>query len=241
LGYPDQALKRSQEAIALARELNHPHSLACALHFAGTTFHMFRREVQTVKEQTEALALLSAEKGFVFYQAMGVFDQGWVQAHEGQIEEGIAQMRQSLTAYRAIGMEIGSTGFLGWLVEGYRKAGQAEEGLSVLSEALALVEETDERYYEAELHRLKGELMRMQGEARDEEVEACFRKALEVARVQEAKSWELRAAMSLSRLWQKQGKREEAHKLLADVYNWFTEGFDTPDLNEAKALLEELS
>ena len=129
--------------------------------------------------------------------------------------------------------------FLTLLAEAYGKAGQADHGLSVMAEALALAEKTGERFYEVESHRIKGELLRMQDD--ETEAEVSFQKAIEVACRQEAKSWELRAAMSLSRLWQKQGKKEEARQLLADVYNWFTEGFDTRDLKDAKALLEELS
>ena len=129
--------------------------------------------------------------------------------------------------------------FLADLAGAYGKAGQAQHGLSVMAEALALVEKTDERYYEAESHRIKGELLLMQDD--ETEAEACFQQAIGVAEKQEAKSWELRAATSMARLWQKQGRREEGHKLLADVYNWFTEGFATRDLKDAKALLEALS
>jgi predicted ATPase len=150
-------------------------------------------------------------------------------------------MLQGLAAFQATGMRLQYPHFLALLAEAYGKAGQAEEGLSVLAEALALVEETGERYYGAELYRLKGELLLMQGDEAESEAEASFHKAIEVARRQQAKSWELRATMSLCRLWQRQGKREEARQRLAEVYGWFTEGFDTPDLQEAKALLEELS
>jgi predicted ATPase len=150
-------------------------------------------------------------------------------------------MRQGIAAWEATGAAFHCPHHLALLAEPYAKVGQIEEGLEVLSKALEVVERTGERYYEAELHRLRGELLRMQGETGDEKVEACFRKTLEVARRQEARSWELRAAMSMSRLWQSRGRREEAHKLLAGIYGWFTEGFDTPDLKEAKALLEDLS
>lgn len=232
-------MQRSQEAIALAQALDHPFSLAHALSAAGAAVHEFRREVQAAQEQIEPLIRLSAEEGFVFYQTMGTLHKGWALAETGQVEAGIEQIRQGLTACQAMGTMLYRPHFLAWLAEGYGKAGQAKQGLSVLAEALAQVEKTDERFYEAELYRLKGELLLMQGD--ETEAEASFRNAIEVARRQQAKSWELRAAMSLCRPWQSQGKREEARQMLAEIYAWFPEGFDTPDLKEAKALLEELS
>ena len=238
LGYPDQALKRSQEALALAQELDHPFTLGFAQCIAGVLFHQFRREGQAAQEQNVALMRLSIEKGFVLFQAEGTIYLGLAQTEEGQVEEGIAQMRQGFAAFQATGAELQRSRMLAWLAEAYGKAGQAEEGLSVLTEALALVEKIGERYYEAELYRLKGELLLMQGD--EAEAEASFDKAIEVARRQQAKSWELRATVSLRRLWQKQGRCDEAQQILAEIYTWFTEGFDTPDLQEAKALLEEL-
>jgi len=241
LGYPDQAMKRSQEAIALAQELDHPFSLAFALSVTGVVPHIIMcREVQQVKKYTEALIRLSAEKGFAFYQALGMIYRGFLQTEKGQFEEAIAQMHQGLSFCEAIGTEAYRTFWLNFLAEAYGKEGKAEEGLRVMSEALAFVEKTGERMLEAELYRLKGELLLMQGEA-EVKVEACFRKAIEIASRQSVKSWELRAVISLSRLLQKQGKKEEARKLLAEIYGWFTEGFDTTNLKEAKALLEELS
>ena len=161
-------------------------------------------------------------------------------AEQGQGAEGLAQMRQGLTAYQATGAEVFRPYYLAFLAEAYGKVGQAEEGLTVLRQALAAVHKTGERLYEAELYRLKGELLLVCSAENHEEAEASFQQALLVARHQQAKSLELRAAMSLSRLWQRQGKRHAAHELLAPVYGWFTEGFDTADLQEAKALLEAL-
>jgi predicted ATPase len=146
-----------------------------------------------------------------------------------------------MAAWRATGAEIAWTFLLIKLAEAYGKAGQAGEGLTALAEALALVNKTGERYFEAELHRLKGELLLQQDAGSGDEAETCFRQALDVVRCQQAKSLELRAVMSLSRLWQRQGKRNEARQLLAEIYGWFTEGFDTADLQEAKAVLEELA
>ena len=160
---------------------------------------------------------------------------------QGQAEDGIAPLRQGIAAGRVTGAEIAWPLWLALLAEAYGKAGQAGEGLTALAEALALVNKTGERWYEAELYRLQGESLLARSMHQTAEVEACFQQALDVARHQQAKSWELRAAMSLSRLWQRQGKRGAARQLLAEVYGWFTEGFDTADLQEAKALLEELA
>ena len=164
---------------------------------------------------------------------------GWALAEQGQIEAGLAQMRQGLAAWRATGTELRPY-FLGLLAEAYRKGEQAVAGLGAIDEALALVQQHQETFCEAELYRLKGELLLSLAAGHAAEAEACFHQALDIARRQQAKSWELRAATSLARLWQQQGKRAEAQALLAPVYDWFTEGFDTADLQEAKALLEEL-
>ena len=149
-------------------------------------------------------------------------------------------MRQGLAGWRAIGAEFARPYCLAMLAEAYAQNGQAEEGLAVVAEALAAVETTGERFYEAELHRLRGELL-LPSPSQRTAAAACFQQALDIARRQQAKSWELRAAMSLARLWQQQGKRDVARELLAPIYGWFTEGFDTTDLQEAKALIEELA
>jgi class 3 adenylate cyclase/predicted ATPase len=240
LGYPDQALQSTNEALTLARELAHPFSLAIALNIAAV-FHQFRREAQAVQERAEALMTLSSEQGFPHWLAYGTILRGWALTAQGEGAEGIAQVRQGLVAHRATGAELYRPYFLALLTEAYGEVGQPEEGLTVLVEALAIVDNTGERNWEAELHRRKGELLLMQQGQKLGEAEECFRKALDTTRRQQAKSLELRAAMSLSRLWQQQGKQEEAHQLLAEIYGWFTEGFDTADLKEAKFLLEELA
>jgi predicted ATPase len=258
LGSPDQALKSSDDALTLARELSHPHSLAEALLFAAM-LHQFRREMQTAQERAEAVITLSTEQGFPLWLALGTILRGWVLTEQGQGEEGITQMRQGLAAHRATGAELWRSYHLALLAEAYGKTGQVEEGLTALAEALAVIDKNGERHYEAELYRLKGELTLQklsvassqlsvtnpqsltpnpQAEA---EAEACFLKAIEIARQQQAKSLELRATTSLARLWQQQGKQKDAHQMLVEIYGWFTEGFDTADLQEAKALLEELS
>ena len=240
LGYSDQALHGINEALTLAQELDHPFSLAFALTVA-TTVRQFRRDAEAVREGAEALIGLSTERGFAFWLAHGKILRGWALTVQGEGADGIAQMRQGLVAYRATGAELDRLYFLSLLAEGYEKVGQLEEGLTVLVEALAMADKTEERYWEAELHRRKGELLLMQQGQKVGEAEECFQKALETARRQQEKSLEVRAAMSLSRLWQQQGKQEEARQMLAEIYGWFTEGFDTADLKEAKALLEELT
>jgi TOMM system kinase/cyclase fusion protein len=245
LGYPDQALKRIQEALTLARELSHLYSLGLALAWGAASLHQYRREGQAAQERAEAGITISTEQGFPEVLAIGTILRGWALAEQGQAEEGIAQIRQGLDAERATGAEYQCTFYLSLLAEACGTAGRVEDGLQALAAALAMVDHTGECVYEAELYRLQGQLtLQSQVESHKstvEEAEACFLKALAVARKQQAKSWELRAVMSLAKLWQRQGKQKEAHEMLAAVYNWFTEGFDTKDLQEAKRLIEELS
>jgi predicted ATPase len=238
LGYPDQALTRSHEAIALAQELSHPISLAAALAYAAWLHHA-RREGTAAQERAEAAIEISSARGFAQYLAVGKPLYGWALAVQGQGEEGLAQLCQGLAALKAMGSALDGPRFLLLLAEAYGEVGQIEEGLTALTEGLATAHHTGERWWEAELYRLKGELLLRRGTP-IEEGEACFQQALAVVRHQKAKALELRAAMSLARLWQQQGKRAEARELLAPVYGWFTEGFDTADLQEARALLEEL-
>jgi predicted ATPase len=240
LGYPEQALRRSREALTLAQELVHPFSLAYAMCFAGM-LEQLCRDVQAAQERATAAIALCTEQGFALYLARGITLQGWAMAEQGQGAAGLAQMRQGLVAYQATGAAVFRPYYLAFLAEAYGKLGQAGEGLTLLDEALAAVHETGERFYEAEIYRIKGELLLARSAEDYGEAEACFQQALTVARHQQAKSSELRAAMSLSRLWQHQGKRAEAQELLAPIYGWFTEGFDTADLQEAKAMLEELA
>ena len=184
---------------------------------------------------------LSTDQGFALWAAVGTFWRGWILAERGQGGEGIAHMRQGFDAWRTAGADVWQPHMLALLAEVQGKVGRAEEGLHTLAEALTLVNKTGERFYEAEMHRLQGELLLQQAIPEAQQAEACFHQALAIARHQEAKSLELRATMSLSRLWQGQGKRAEACQLLVEVYGWFTEGFDTADLQEAKALLDELT
>ncbi len=258
LGYPDQALKRIYNALTLAQELSHSYSLAVALVIAAM-LHQFRREGPAAQERAEAAIALASEQGFPYLLARGTVLRGWALAEQGRGQGGIVQIRQGLAAWWATGAEVFRLYFLTLLAEAYGKVGQAEEGLTLLAEALAAVDNSGERFYEAELYRLKGELSLQSRQVKTSqdksavtnpqppipnpqaEAEACFRKAIEIARRQQAKSLELRAVMSLSRLWQQQGKKVEARQMLTEIYGWFTEGFDTADLKEARALLEELS
>jgi predicted ATPase len=240
LGYPDQALRSSQETLVLARELAHPHNLTIR-QICAAMFHLFRHERQAASDQVEAAVTLLSEQGSRQYQAAATLLQGWILAAQGQRAEGIAQMQQGLATYRATGTEMYRPYYLALLAEGYGLGGKAEKGLSVLAEALAAVDSTGERWCEAELRRLKGELLFQQSPDNATEAETCFHQAITVAQNQSAKSWELRAATRLAKLWQSQDKRQDAYNLLAPVYNWFTEGFDTADLKDAKALLDELA
>jgi TOMM system kinase/cyclase fusion protein len=240
LGYPDQALETMHEALTLAQELSHPFSLTFTLTCAAE-LHEFRREGQDAQECAEAAITLSTEQRIVQWLTYATILRGWSLAEQGREAEGITQMHQGLSAWQAMGAKLAQPYFRALLAEAYRKIGQATEGLRLLVEALAAADNSGERWREAELHRLKGELLLALSAEKHAEAETCFRQALEVARRQEAKSLELRAAMSLSRLWQQQGKRVAARELLAPVYGWFTEGFDTADLQEAKALLAALA
>jgi predicted ATPase len=188
----------------------------------------------------EALMTLAYEQGFLMRFEEGRMLQGWALATQGSADEGLAQIRHGLAVHQDIGPKLSQPYYLSLLAESFGLAGQLEAGLQVLTEALRLVAETEERWWEAELHRLKGALLLQLPIPDVPQAEACFQQALTVARGQQARSLELRAAMSLSRLWQQQGKREAAGHLLTQIYGWFTEGFDTPDLQAAKALLAEL-
>jgi TOMM system kinase/cyclase fusion protein len=254
LGYPAQALKRSHEAIILAQQLSHPHSLAFALGHAARV-HQFCQDRQAAYERAEAVLTTATEHRLSFWLAWGTVVRGWALVKQGQQTEGIAQIQQGLADHLATGAKLWRPYYLALLAEGYENTGRVDKGLTVLAEVLAVVDKTEERYYEAELYRLKGTLVLQSGPASEvsnpqsltpnpqteAEAEACFQKAIEISRHQQAKSLELRAVMSLARLWQSQGKQAEARQMLAEIYNWFTEGFDTKDLQEAKALLEALS
>jgi predicted ATPase len=294
LGYPEQALQCSTEAIEWAQELVHPFSLAFAWDYAAEVSHL-RREARMTQQRAEAAIALCVEQGFPFWAAWGKVMRSWALAEQGKHKEGITAMREGLAAYEATGARMGKTLFLSLLADAYGKAGQPEAGLQSLAEAFDFLDKANERAYEAELHRLKVELslqlamkdwrpetggktsQKLKGKGPKakgigdwelgagsssphapglklqvsngvaEEAAGCLLKAIEIAQKQQAKSLELRAVMSLVRLRQRQAthhgsraKLNEAHQMLSEIYHWFTEEFDTKDLQEAKALVEEL-
>jgi predicted ATPase len=240
LGYADQAQQWSQEVLARAQQVEHTPSLARAQRFAAI-LSQHRRDVAATQAYAEAGMTLATAQGFDHRVAQGHILRGWALAMKGDAATGVAHIQQGLGAGQSIGQKLYRPYHLALLAEAYDQAGQSEVGLTFLAEALTLVEATEERWWEAELYRLKGELLLRLPLPNIPQATACFHQALDVARNQQAKALELRAALSLSRLWQQQAQRTEAHQLLADIYGWFTEGFDTADLQEAKALLEELA
>jgi class 3 adenylate cyclase/predicted ATPase len=238
LGFPAQAVRRSQEALALAQELAHPLSLATAQHFAAFLYQ-HRREASAVQAQADALLTLTTAQRFPLFVGFEIFWRGWALAMRWD-EAGIAQMHQGMAAVLATGNTLSRPLCLVLLAEATGHAGHVEEGLRLLAKALAAFEASKRGDMLAEVYRLQGALLLQQAIPDAAQAEACFQQALAIARRQQAKSWELRAATSLSRLWQQQGKRAAPRQLLTEVYGWFTEGFDTADLQEAQALLEEL-
>jgi predicted ATPase len=240
LGYPDQALKRGNEALALAQRLSHPDSLALAGFFYFGVLRQIRREARAAQENAESGIALSAEHGLTDSLAYASSLRGWAMAEQGRKQEGIAQIQEGLATSRATGTESWRPYLLCLLAEACRQTGRIDEGLRALTEALAAADEHEIRHHEAEIHRLKGELLLSQNDSNAAEARSCFQRAVEIARKQSAKSLELRATTSVARLLVKQGQRDEALMMLAEIYGWFTEGFDTADLIDAKALLDEL-
>jgi predicted ATPase len=257
LGYPDQALEKGYEALEVARAMSHAHSMAFAEYFVGVLCQ-YRREARAAQEHAESGIALSAEHGLTDWLAWATTLRGWAMAEQGRHEEGIAQLQEGLAASRATGAELLRPYHLCLLAEAYMETGRIDDGLCALTESLAAAHENEIRNYEAETHRLKGELLlRPQAEqcgaeqtsprrapgivdSNTAEAQNCFQRAIEIARKQSAKSLELRATISLARLLRATARRDEARATLAETYSWFTEGFDTADLKDAKALLEEL-
>jgi predicted ATPase len=241
LGYVDQALQKSRASLKLARELSHPSTLSSALAFA-VWFHQFRGDLQAVTACVEENLALATEQGFSPRVAQTDFLRAWVQAKQGDSLGGVKKMSEILHRQSVRGVSgrwITHCAVL--LAETLGECGQVSQALDVVTQGIDMTRQSGGRYYDAELHRVKGELILMRHPSDEQEAEASFRRSLEIASAQSAKSLELRAAMSLSRLWQRQKKRDEARQLLGNVYGWFTEGFDTADLKAAMALLEELS
>ena len=238
LGFPDQALARSSASIAAARKLAHPPSLAVSLAIGARLLAVIGGDT-ALDERAGQLVEVATEQGFAMWRAQGTIYRGWAKLKSGDVTEGISLLRGGLAAYRATGPEMWMAHYLDLLAVACEIAGQIAEGLTLSDEALQIAERTGERWCAAELNRHKGQLLLRQRHS--EVAEELYRKALSIAQEQKAKLWELRAAVSLARLCRDQGRRAEARDLLAPVYGWFTEGFDTPDLKQAKALLDELA
>jgi predicted ATPase len=237
LGYPDQALKRVNEAVGLAQALSHPFSLVFAENFAGFLY-LYRREARAAQAQAELVTTICNEHEFTEFFELANFVRGAAMAGQGRSEEGIAQMQD---ASRASGNTLRRPALLIRFAEAFMEEGRLDDGLRALAEALAIAEKNEDRQDEPEKHLVKGELLLRQDHSYAPEAQNCFQRAIEIARQQSAKSYELRATMSNARLLVREGRRDEARTMLAEIYNWFTEGFDTADLKDAKALLDELA
>jgi predicted ATPase len=239
LGYTDQAQQRSAEALALAQQIEDPSSLAHA-QFFGTVLSQYRRDAAETYARADALTAFATTQGLVHHAAYGRILLGWALARQGDATTGVAHLHQGLAALQQTGLKLYRPYFLALLAEASGQAGQLEAGLTVLTEALTLVAATEERWWEAEVYRLQGALLLQHLIPDVARAEVCFQQALDVACRQQAKALELRVALSLARLWQGHGKQATARQLLMESYNWFTEGFDTADFQEARVLLEEL-
>ena len=240
LGYPDKAVERSASSIARAHSIQHPLSLGFAFARAAVV-HQLRRDVDAVGALAADLHTLAAEQGFGTYTVVAAFYRGWVLAQGGDTEGGLRLLHEGIAALRARGDEEFFPHSLSVAAEAAAGAGDLDVVLGLIAEGLERVERNEEHWFEAELHRLKGEALLALSPEHAAETEASYHRALAVARDQGARLWELRAATSLARLWRDQGKRQQAHNLLAPVYDWFTEGFDTADLKKAKKLLNQLA
>jgi predicted ATPase len=238
LGYPDRALAQTSAAIAEARRVAHPPSVAASL-LIGARLCALAGDDAALDKWAEDLGEVASERGFTVWGAVATIYRGWVKVINGDVAEGISLLGSGSSAYRASGAKLWMPHFIALRASANERVGRLEEALALLDEALQLADETRERWFAVELHRQKGQLLLRQGHV--QVTEEHYHKALAIAREQEAKLWELRAAIGLGRMWRDQGKHAETRDLLTPIYGWFSEGFDTPDLKEAKALLEELN
>jgi predicted ATPase len=239
LGYPDQAMQAALKAVSVARSQGYPQNVDQALHSVAHT-HLLRGEPDAALSYIDSAVAISREHGLSQRIAQLRLMRGWMLLSRTDDQSALTELSEGLAEYRATGARAWQTNFLALLAIGYLRDGEYAEGLSTIAEAQGFARVQDEYWWEPELHRLEGDLLLASAGLAQDRVEQCYQNALESARRQQAKSWELRAAMSMARLWREQGKRDEARELLAPVYGWFTEGFDTLDLKEAKALLDEL-
>jgi predicted ATPase len=241
LGYPESALADAEQALGDAREMGQAATFLFALGGAGAWTLILCGNYAAASAQADELVALAAEKGAAQWKAFGILDQGRVLALTGKASDAVQMMNSGMAAFRS----TGSTTWMPWqllfLASAHAQLGQFDDAKHCIGEAMTTLETSGERWCEAEVNRIAGEIALMSGEPEAARAEAYFERALAVSRKQQAKSWELRAAMSMARLWRDQGKRDEALELLAPVYGWFTEGFDTRDLKEAKALLAKLT
>jgi predicted ATPase len=240
LGQLGTAAELAEEGLRCARESGHLLSLGRALAIGGQLLGCLRLEPESVRGHTDEIIPLAEENGFALWVLWGRFFRGWVLAELGQLARGVAEMEDRIADLHRLGMP--------WrqysnalLAQGYARVGRLDEALTMLDQALVRIEHTGEMMNHAEILRLKGEVLLMRDDAATAAAEHCFRAALEVARQQESRWWELRTTVSLARLLRDTNRRDEAHTILAEIYNWFTEGFDLPDLKEAKVLMDELS
>jgi predicted ATPase len=240
LGYPDQALKLAGETCELARTIGHAFSLEHAVDFKAYLEHYCRLGAETQATAEEEMKI-ATEQGFPFWHALGTLHKGAGLLLQGRREDALPVLLKGFNAFRATGAEVRVPSYFAMLGDAYTQLGRFEDARKALDEGLAIAEKNDDRCHEAELHRLKGELLLAEFPDQLGNAEGCYRKAIEIAIRQPSKAWELRATMSLARLWQRQGRRQEACAALATVYGTFTEGFQTPDLVDAKKLLESLA
>ena len=240
LGYPDAALGDADQALRDAREIDHAATLMTTLTFTSFSL-IFCGNYAAANAQLDEVVALADEKGTLLWKAFGTAVQGCGSAQAGKASEAVQMITAGITAFRSTGTTMWMPTYLSYLARAYAGLGQFDDAWRCIGEAMTTIETSNESWFEAESHRMAGEIARKSPESDTTKAEAYFERALAVAREQQAKSWELRAAMSMARLWRDQGKRDEARELLAPVYGWFTEGFDTLDLKEAKALLDELS
>jgi predicted ATPase len=239
LGYPDQALERVSVATAIAH--SGTKTMLADIYGYATYIYELRREPDQMRARAEARLALSTESGYAAGRALSEIYLGWADVLAGDLDVGIVRMKHHLSELRAAGFEVAAAYHLALIATALGKAGQFDEALCTIEESLLIIDRTGQRHCEAEVHRLKGELLRAQRASNAADAEKCFRTAINIARKQHAKSWELRATTSLARLLVKQRKHDKARTMLVEIYNWFTEGFDTPDLKDAKTLLDGLS
>jgi predicted ATPase len=240
LGYPDAALADSDKALSDAREIAEAATLMNALSFTSAT-HIHCGNYAAANARDDELVALADEKRAIYWKAMGMLHKGCALALTGKASNAIEMITSGIAALRSTGDTLRLPFYLSNLARAHAELGQFDDGMRCIGEAMMAVQTTKERWCEAEVNRIAGEVALKSPEPETAKAQAYFERALAVARAQQAKSWELRAAMSMARLWRDQGKRNEARDLLAPVYGWFTEGFDTLDLKEAKALLDELA